>query len=133
MGLLETEIKEMRITLKQFTAGKLTENQFTAAMAVYNQTEKRAKLIIQAMVADARTPRKKILSRLITKNLIGDESAIDYVADEIADEKVICIERDNNLVTREVCLTFSGQHMTECKDCNHYSITRQILLPRVEG
>lgn len=132
MGLLETEIKEMRTALKQFAAGKMTENQFAAAMAVYNQTEKRAKLIIQAIVADARTPRKKIISRLIAKNLMGDESAIDYVADEIGQEKVICIEQQNNLITREDCLTYSGQNMSECSDCDHFNITRRLLLPRIE-
>ena len=132
MGLLETEIKEIRNALQKFTAGKLTENQFAAAMAVYSQTEKRAKLIIQAVVADAKIPRKKILPRLIAKNLMGDESAIDYVIDEIGEEKVICIEKNNVLITREDCLTYSGQNMSACNDCDHFNITRRILLPRLE-
>ena len=54
MGLLETELKEIRQDIKHFRAGRLTEEQVQTMIAMYSQTEKRMRLMLQAMALAAK-------------------------------------------------------------------------------
>ena len=49
MGLIVTEINELRQRLRNFDDGKIDTNELTAAISVYTQTEKRMRLYLKAM------------------------------------------------------------------------------------
>ena len=49
MGLLVTEINELRQMLNAFDSGKLSAEDLNTKLGVYSQTEKRAKLILKAV------------------------------------------------------------------------------------
>ena len=115
--------------LQQFEAGKITENQVRIKTGIYAQTEKRAKLILQGMALAAKY-KKPVLDRLVKINLIGDGTAIDMGAYAFENEKIKCPLKDDNTITREECLTFSGEekNFDDCQLCDHFKVTRDILM-----
>ena len=68
MGLIETELKEIRQDIKHFRAGKKTPEEIQTLIALYSQTEKRMRLMLQAMAMAAKHG-KKHLNRMIKTNL----------------------------------------------------------------
>ena len=129
MGLLEQEIKELRDLQREFSKGKITVQDVHARIAIYSQTEKRAKMILQAYALAAKH-NKTTLNRLTRSNLIGASEAIDTGNDPEA-VMVKCIERDDALVTRQECLDFSGSNLELCAGCATGEDTRRVLLGQV--
>ena len=129
MGLLEQEIKEIRSSIRQFKAGKITERNFMVELAAYSQIEKRAKLKLQAHALAAKY-KKPAFDQLLRSNLIGTE-AIDTLTDpEI--EMVKCPAKDDKLITRSDCLDYSGgQKDEECAGCMAGVDTKRVLLGQV--
>jgi len=132
MGLLEQEIKEIRLLIKEFQAGKIDAEHLHELIGAYSQTEKRTRLMLQAFTLFA-TGGGVGLSRLIRANLIGDGTAIDdkFITDEEQEnEKVSCTGNDQ-LISRHECLDFSGSiKFPECEACETGIITKRILLPK---
>ena len=132
MGLLEQEIKEIRLLIKEFQAGKIDAEHLHELIGAYSQTEKRTRQMLQAFTLVA-TGGKANLNRLIQANLIGDGTAIDdkfITEEEQENEKVKCPGNDR-LVSRHECLDFSGStKFPECETCETGIITKRILLPK---
>ena len=126
MGLLEQEIKEIRLMIKKYDAGEVTDEQVQTKIALYSQIEKRARLMLQAFATVAKY-KKVASSRIIGSNLIGDGTAIDIIHEE---EKVKCKIRGGDLITRAECLDLSGEseNYKACNDCANCEATKEILL-----
>ncbi len=126
MGLLEQEIKELRSLNKQLTLGKIDIGKVNAHIAIYSQTEKRARILLQAMALAAK--HKRIMGRIVNSNLIGDGEAIDINFGKET-EKVKCPYKNYNLINRSECLDLSGGgKIPECNGCEIGDITRERLL-----
>ena len=126
MGLLEQEIKELRTLNNQLVKGKITTEAVHARISIYSQTEKRAKMLLQAIALAAK--HKHIVGRIVKSNLIGDREAIDINFDKES-EKVKCPYKNDSLITRSECLDFSGSgKIPECDGCEIGNITREKLL-----
>ena len=128
MGLLEQEIKELRLMNKQIMEGKIKPEEVHQRIAVYSQIEKRAKLYLSAMVLGAKHGAKG--KGAMKGNLIGDGSIIDLGIDQEVD-KVVCTLR-GGITTRAECLDRSGamENYPHCSECLHYGTTRKLLLER---
>lgn len=128
MGLLEQEIKELRELRKQLIEGKTTPEMGMMLLGVYSQTEKRAKMILQAHAIAAKHG-KATFNRMSKANFISDgdpmELGVDY-----AEEKIRCPDLEQ-MITREQCLDLSGEacRHQDCTSCTHYPRTRELLLP----
>jgi len=130
MGLLETELKEIRVDIKHYRAGKITDDQVQTLVALYSQSEKRMRLMLSAMGMAAKHG-KKHLNRLIKTNLIGDGTVIDLLPEEIEEEKILCPLK-NEHITRAKCLDFSGEseNMEGCEGCDTGLANKNILLDK---
>jgi len=125
MGLIEEEIKEIRIMNQQFQDGKINVESVATRVSLYAQTEKRARLILKAFTIAAKNNRS-ILKKIIKTNLIGDAQAIDLNVDP-EKEKIVCPLTDEP-ITRAACLDYSGGHNDECNGCENKKITQDRLL-----
>lgn len=129
MGLIEQEIKELRQMNRDLQHGNINAEQASARIAIYSQTEKRTRLILQAYSLSAKHGGKYI-RRMVTANLIGDGEAIDTVDGDQENEKIKCPAKDFELISRHECLDSSGsQEFPECPTCEHINITRKRLIP----
>lgn len=128
MGLIEQEIKELRQMNRDFAAKKIDAENVATRIAIYSQTEKRAKMMLTAFSIAAKH-NKGHLRRMIRANLIGDAEAIDTINGDPETEKVKCPGKDFALIERNECLDFSGSNaFPECVGCDLGVITRQRLL-----
>ena len=125
MGLLETEIKELRDMNKQLMDGKIKPAEVNARVAIYSQTEKRAKMLLQAYALSVRQG-PSVLEAIKKTNLIGDD-AIDTGGDPEL-EKIKCPYMQG-LITRSECLDISGHAKAPetCEVCKNYGETRKAL------
>ncbi len=132
MGLIETEIKELRQINRDLAARRLDAKQVYAHVAVYSQIEKRAKLMLQAEALGIKS-RGAARRRLIKINWMGDDEAVDTELD-VETEMVKCLAQDDKLISRPDCLDYSGEegHLEECRPCEQYRITRSRLLDHQE-
>ena len=64
MGLLEQEINELRQLNKRLDAGDIKPAQFDVSIALYNQVDKRTKLMLQIITALAAKFGKKAIKEL---------------------------------------------------------------------
>ena len=128
MGLLEQEIKELRELNTLLIDKKVTASDVNARIAIYSQTEKRSKMILQAMVASAKYG-KRATDAINRSNLTGDGSAIDTGTD-LELEAILC-PASGHTIARCECLDVSGSSTAfdECETCKHFSRTREKLLP----
>lgn len=126
MGIIETEIEELRLLTQKYDRGLVTDEHVRTMVSIYGQTHKRVSSLIQLMGMAAKHGNK-ILNRSSSKNLIGRESAIDLGV-SIEDEKIKCIARDDLLFPRSNCIDYSGSHPEECNGCRQKAITNALLL-----
>ncbi len=126
MGLIEQEIKEIRQLKNDLKAGKISHDSAIADLAFYSQTEKRAKLLLQAHALGAKFGRP-VLNRIVKSNLIGNGVAIEAGDAEI--EMIKCPDMDNKIISRAKCLDYSGENNETCQSCENFGITRKLLLP----
>ena len=77
MGLIVTEINELRERLKNFDAGKITTEELMAAVHVYAQTERRMRLYLTAMALGMKEGGQKVMRDMIGEDKI-DESKEPY-------------------------------------------------------
>lgn len=129
MGLLEQEIKELRVMNKRIIAGTITPAEVNQRIAVYSQVEKRSKMMLQAFALQAKHG-KRPTSGIVSSNLIGDGSMIDIGAEQ-EDELIECPDLSTT-INRHKCLDYSGEtkNVASCKSCDQFSITRRVLLKK---
>lgn len=127
MGLLEQEIKELRMMNKRIMAGTITPDEVKMRISIYQETEKRAKMMLQAFTLSAKHG-KRATSSITSSNLIGDGAMIDIGADQ-EDETISCPDLEKT-ITRHECLDYSGdsKHTEDCQSCPNFSITRKVLM-----
>lgn len=126
MGLLEQEIYELRKLRRDYRAGKYDVQHINAEIAIYSQTEKRAKLLLHAHVSGAKI-KSGLLREIFKTNLIGDGEAIDTGQNDQEEDKVKC-PYHTDLITRADCLDYSGSNYDDCKGCEIGKATKEKLL-----
>jgi len=130
MGLIEEEIKELRQLMRDFKSGKCNSDHVNSMIGIFSQTEKRAKMMLQAYSLAAKHNTRH-LKRLVSANLIGDGEAIDTTTGDPETEKVKCPGKDFELIERSQCLDWSGeQKFPECNGCEVGMTTKNVLLGR---
>ena len=129
MGLIADEIKELRQMVKHLDAGKLTTEQVRTKLNIFKETHKRARLILDVYIACA-SPHL-VEKRLQGLNLLSQGELIQTPA-EIELEMIMCPEKNDKGITREECLSYSGDaaNHENCKSCEHFAITRKLLLSK---
>lgn len=129
MGLIAEEIKELRQMVKQLDVGKLTTEQVRTKLNIYKETHKRAKLILDVYIACA-SPHL-VEKRLQSLNLLSQGELVQSPA-EIELEMIMCPEKNDKGITREECLSYSGEeaNIENCRSCEHFVITRKLLLTK---
>ena len=117
MGLIEEEIKELRRDIKAFRAGKLSNEDISALVSMYNQTEKRATLMLKVFALSERHGNRS-MKRALDSNLLGSGVVIDLSLEEIEDEKILCPNTEKHIARHE-CLDISGStdHFEACQGC----------------
>jgi len=128
MGLIAEEIKELRQMVKHLDAGKITPEQVRTKLSIFKATHDRAKLYLDLFIATGQP--HLVENRLHSLNLISKGELIQAPS-EIELEMIICPDKNDMGITRQECLSFSGAEVNHenCKSCNHYGITRKLLLP----
>ncbi len=126
MGLIETEIMELRKLAKDVLDGKMKPEQAAIQLTIYNQVAKREQLILNSIGLAAKHGAK-IWTKLINKNLITDNSAISV--DGNTTQQIVCPERGGILVDIEDCLSHSGtdRNIDACQKCDNFSTVRKIV------
>ena len=127
MGLLETELYELRNLRRDFRHIIIDEKQVNTEIAIYSQVEKRAKLLLQAHVAGARI-KGGLLNEVFKTNLIGRSEAINTGNDDHESDKLLC-PCHGTLMTSGECLDYSGSHFDECSGCEIGKVTKDKLIP----
>ena len=127
MGLLEREIYELRNLRRDYRHKLIDERQVNTEISIYSQTEKRAKLLLQAHVSGAKI-KSGLLNEIFKTNLIGSGEAIDTGQEEPEADKIIC-PCHGGLITRGECLDYSGSHFDDCSGCEIGKVTKNKLLP----
>ncbi len=127
MGLLEQEIKELRTMNKRIMNGTITDDELSQRIAVYSQTEKRAKMMLQAFAVQAKY-KKNASNNIVKSGLIGDGTVVD-LGTNIEIEMIHCPDVEKNIARHE-CLDYSGStdHMEDCQSCENFGITRKVLM-----
>jgi hypothetical protein len=130
MALLQDEIKELRLLLADYQAGKASRDQVMTMIAIYSQAEKRIGHFLHAYSIVAKSGKGETMHRrMIAANLIGDNEAIDvYPTRET--EKVCCSAKEGQIIDRSECLDFSGQEENKfvCRTCEVGKATKKYLL-----
>jgi hypothetical protein len=125
MGLIEKEIKEITELRNRFNAGKVKPEEVMINMALFSQTEKRLKLMLQAMAHGAKYGKKQ-MQTIIDKNILGDGSTL-MITEDSEIENIRC-ENGGNLIQRQECLDTSGEDNEKCKGCETGIRNKRILL-----
>lgn len=129
MGLLEQEIHELRQLHAAFKSGQVSADNVATELTIYSQTEKRAKLILQAHALSAKFGRK-MAYRITQSNLIGKGVVIDVGQENAEGELITCPDQEGKKIARVDCLDYSGDrdHIDACGTCEQFNITRNLLL-----
>ena len=137
MGLLETEIKELREINRRITEKTIDREELIAHIAIYSKIENREKMIIQTHALGMKFG-KPALNRLIKTQLIGDGSVVVLSNDDLENETIDCPDQ-NKLISRANCKQFSETtgNLGTCQTCPYFLATRKLLnsirQPVIEG
>ena len=128
MGLLSQEIKELRRMVKLFEGNKITVEHVQTKLKIFNETHKRSRLILDAMIA-CNKPHL-VETRLNEFNVLSKGEFVQLPGD-IEEETVLCPDQNDAVITRTQCLNYSGdsENMGKCESCQQFKITRNLLLP----
>lgn len=126
MGLLEQEINELRMMNEQVINGTIKPSEVSARIAIYSQTEKRARLMLQSHLLGAKFGARGF-NKLANTQMIGDGSVIDLTTDA-EKENIICPDLDKT-ITRDKCYRYSSEtgNMEGCQTCYNYGKTRKLI------
>lgn len=131
MGLLETEIEELRAMQKKVYSGEVSLEIAATQIAISNQIAKREQMIYNLTNLQAKHGAKSI-RRAMTTNLLGDGTAINLDSD--SEEVIICPAVGGKCIGRETCLDYSGQsrNIESCQLCEQFEKTRKYCLGSVD-
>jgi len=81
------------------------------------------------LIVSAAKHGPKVSNMALKQNLIGHNEAISTGNVEL--EMIKCPDKDDMLITREACLSYSGdeKNFDKCKSCENFSINRRLLCP----
>lgn len=126
MGLIETEISELRNLLSDVMSGKVNMQQASMQLAIFNQIGKRERLMFD--IWKTASEKRGVLRNVLSKNLLGAGTALDIKTE--TEITLSCPEMGGTLITPEKCLDHSGdeKNISNCQRCENFSITRKRLL-----
>lgn len=126
MGLIETEITELRQLLQDVMDDKISVPQASMQLAIFSEVSKRERLMFD--IWKAASDKKGVLSNVLMKNLMGKGTAIKCGGDDTIN--LMCSEMGGTLITLEECLDFSGheKNLGNCQRCGNFTLVRKRLL-----
>ena len=77
MGLIVTELNELRQLLANYKDGIITKDELDAQLSVYNQTDKRVRNSLQYAALLIKAGMKNDAKRLLKGNLLGETDSIN--------------------------------------------------------
>ncbi len=108
----------------------MADTKVMISLRIYDQIQKRTNSTIQIHMTRGRFG-KPVFNGVVQQGLIGNGSSIEtIIAGDTELEMVKCPDKDYQLVSRADCLGYSGEteHMENCQSCDHFKITRKVLL-----
>lgn len=129
MSLIATEIKELRQMVKHLDAGKVTPEHVRSKLGIYKETFKRVKLIADVTIACGNP--KAVGNKLNSMNIMSQGEFVTPAV-EIEMETIRCPDMNDEIITREKCLDYSGdsKNLKTCKSCEHFGRTRKLICPK---
>jgi hypothetical protein len=126
MGIIEIEYTEIREITKKLAAGQIDKETAALLLKAYSESGKRVDQYIK-VVTLAINHGNKAINRIVAKNIISDNMAIDVSGD--IEDKLKCPEMGDRLITVDKCLDYSGEthHIDACQKCEHFSMARKRL------
>ena len=125
MGLLDQELQELRLMNKQIMAGTIKSSEVVQRIAIYTQTEKRAKMILQSIALGAKFGASR--KAVVNAGLLGGGTLTLDAPYEVSD--MVTCKEVSKMVSRTECYDYSGEskHYDDCKDCEHFNATRKVM------
>jgi hypothetical protein len=132
MGLLEQEINELRQLNRDFNAGKIKPENMMINLAIYSQTEKRAKMMLQVFSLVAKH-KGKMLEKLTSSNIISGKQLLRISTEDPEHVEIKCkakLKKGQEITTRQQCLDFSGdkKNAKYCNSCSTGKAVKKLLL-----
>jgi len=126
MGLIETEVTELRELLTSVMDGKTDMKTASMQLAIYSQVAKRERLMFDIWKASGN--QKGLMAKATSKNLLERSSAI--VCGSEAGVKFVCPEKGGALISPEHCMDFSGdsKNIDVCQKCENFTVSRKKVL-----
>ncbi len=106
-------------------AGKCNPEEVQALVAVSNTAVKWAEFRLKLL--SAKDGGKEALRALQKANYVDPDIAINTGKSSEYDT-VKCTAKEDAIITRQECLDYSGSHLDECRDCDHFKTTREVLI-----
>lgn len=126
MGLVQSEIGELRSLLVDVKEGVLPLEKIEVMVRIYGQISKRVDQMLQiAKISQGDIQKEKTWKKMVELNIISDSDAIAIEGHTV----IKCPEMGGRLITREDCLDFSGdsKHIDDCQNCKQFTITRKYI------
>jgi len=123
--------EESNRRMKSIVSGKYKAENIAAEQREFEGQIKLLNAVVSAYAVTSKNARA--MKDMQKMNLLSSTSAIDILA-TYEDEKVICPEQGEKLITRTECLNYSGDNgnIERCQECENFGITRRLLLPKFE-
>lgn len=116
--------------IKQYRAKSISLEQFQAVGSGLSLKLKAARGEASCEMASMKSV--KLRNSLKSKRLLAnDGTAMGGLSMlSLEEERVKCEEKQDKLITRSECLEYSGhkEHIDDCKQCEHFSVTRDLIL-----
>jgi hypothetical protein len=127
MGLIQTEIAELRDLAKKVMADEVSIEKASVQIGIYNQVSKRVSQLIQIAAITVKDSGKT-WKRMDSMNILSDNVAVDVISSGKI-EMVKCPEQGGTVIDREECLDFSGtsENIDRCQKCDQFIVTRKYI------
>lgn len=126
MGLIETQIKEIRTAMRLRMDGSLKEDDYKDYIAGAKQVNELVKAMVGVTALKAKYGKTSV-KELYDCNLMGNRSVIDISTDAKTDS-IECPDQEK-IITRLECKRYSEStgNLSTCETCQNFALTRRLL------
>ena len=118
MAFVETELRQLNELNDQVMAGTITNKKARLSLQVFEQKEKRLRIMVMAKMVDPVGFAKA--------KIVSDGSVLAVTQADVAKELIDC-EIQGIIITREKCHDFSGKtkNASACQDCPNFPFAKK--------
>jgi hypothetical protein len=121
--------QESNSRLSRIMSGTYSREQMEDAYREFSAQVKLTNAVIAAFAVISKN--KRAGAAMEKMGLMDDHTAIDLGL-RLETDLIRCPDQDE-LIRREECLDYSGTHMGECRGCDHFETSRDMLLDGQKG